>query len=251
MLCGGALALSITAANAADLPVKAPAYVPPPVAIYNWTGFYVGVNAGYGWGEIDNVARPSPIVNVAPFTLSSSPEGFVGGIQLGYNWQTGNFVWGFETDFQGTTLDHTAARAPMTTLAGVPFPGSSSRFTAGIDWFGTVRGRLGVTFMPELLAYVTGGFAYGDVSVSSVTNLPSVPSRYTGSASSTETGWTVGGGLEYGFGNWSAKIEYLYVSLSSPSFIAPRTPVVAGANLRHSVGDFDLNVVRVGLNYRF
>ena len=255
VLCAGALAFSVTAANAADLPIKAPAIVPPPLPVFSWTGFYIGVNAGYGWGELDDAVSPLPspaAFGAAPFTVRPEPEGFVGGIQFGYNWQTGNFVWGLEADFQGTTLDETKTRAPLSTAAGVPVPGWNSRVKAELDWFGTVRGRLGVTFMPELLAYVTGGFAYGDVKVSSRTTFtPAAPFTYVGSGSSTETGWTVGGGLEYGFGNWSAKVEYLYVSLSAPSHVALPLAANPPFRLRHSVGDLDLNIVRVGLNYRF
>jgi outer membrane immunogenic protein len=247
MLCAGALAFSVTAANAADLPIKAPEIVPPPLPVYNWTGFYIGVNAGYGWGEIDDAVTPlpQPGFGFPPFSVGSEPDGFIGGIQLGYNWQTGNFVWGIETDFQGSTLDET------TTLAlGPPAPaGTNQRVTTELDWFGTVRGRLGVTFMPELLAYVTGGFAYGDVTVSSRLTAPAI--SYVGSGGSTETGWTVGGGLEYGWGNWSAKVEYLYVSLSAPSHVALPRPANPPFRIRHSVGDLDLNIVRVGLNYRF
>jgi outer membrane immunogenic protein len=255
VVLGAALAFcAVTASVAADLPVRGPVYAPPPpVAIYSWTGFYIGINAGYGWGELDNAAVGTPI-GVFPgnsFSVRSDPAGFVGGVQIGYNWQTGTFVWGLEADFQGTTLDETVVRGPLLVL-GLPVAGSNSRVTTELDWFGTIRGRLGVTFMPELLAYITGGFAYGDVSVSSrTTYVPGLPAAiFTGAASSTETGWTVGGGLEYGFGNWSAKVEYLYVSLSAPSYVA--LPGVATPfRLRHSVGDLDLNVVRFGLNYRF
>jgi len=253
LVLGAAFAFCAASASvAADLPVKGPIYAPPPpVAIYNWTGFYIGVNAGYGWGEIDDAITPlpQPGFGFPPFSVGSEPDGFIGGIQIGYNWQTGNFVWGIETDFQGSTLDET------TTLAlGPPAPaGTRQRVTTELDWFGTVRGRLGVTFMPELLAYVTGGFAYGDVTVSSRTRFAPGPAfTYVGSGSSTETGWTVGGGLEYSFlGNWSAKVEYLYVSLSAPSHVAlPQAPN-APFRVRHSVGDLDLNIVRFGLNYRF
>ena len=250
LLCGGALALSITAANAADLPMKAPAIVPPPIPVYNWTGFYMGINAGYGWAEIDDAVTPlpQPGFGFPGFSVSSEPDGFIGGVQIGYNWQTGSFVWGLEADFQGSTLDETSVLR-----LGAPAPiGSNSRVTTELDWFGTIRGRLGVTFMPELLAYVTGGFAYGDVTVSSRTTFtPAPPFTYVGSGSSTETGWTVGGGLEYGFGNWSAKIEYLYVSLSAPSHVALPLAANPPFRIRHSVGDLDLNIVRVGLNYRF
>jgi outer membrane immunogenic protein len=230
--------------------------MPPPAPTYNWAGFYIGFNVGYGWAKIDRVATPSPVgvFNSPAFTVGSSPAGFVGGVQLGYNWQFDSFVFGAETDFQGTTLGGSVGVGPLRTLAGVPFPGSNSRLTTELDWFGTVRGRLGVTtFVPELLAYVTGGFAYGDVKISSRTTfLPGAPAGiFAGSRSTTETGWTVGGGLEYGFSNWSARVEYLHVSLDAPSYdafpLAPNPPF----RVRHNVSNFDLNLVRFGLNCRF
>jgi len=247
---------TISSGFAADLPAKAPMYSPPPPAIgYNWTGFYVGFNVGYGWGEVDDRVNPLPspaAFNAAPFTVRSSPDGFLGGIQLGYNWQSGSFVYGLEADFQGAGIKDTGVRTPLATAAGVPMAGWNSRVTAEVDWFGTIRARLGFTPIPELLVYGTGGFAYGDVKVSSLTTFtPAPPFTYAGSSSSTETGWTVGGGLEYGFGNWSAKVEYLYVSLAMPNHtalpLAPNPPFA----LQHNVGDLDLNIVRFGLNYRF
>lgn len=257
ILVGMALAVGMVGTSfAADLPVKAPVYSPPPpVVIYNWTGFYVGANVGYGWGSLHNSVAPLPspaAFGAAPFTVSSSPDGFLGGIQAGYNWQSGRFVYGLETDFQGADISDNAVRAPLSTAGGVPVPGWNSRVSTKLDYFGTVRARLGATVTPELLVYATGGFAYGNVKNSSRTTFtPLPPFTYVGSTSSIEPGWTVGGGIEYGFSNWSLKLEYLYVDLNVPSYraspLAPNPPFA----LRHNVNDLGLNIVRVGANYRF
>jgi len=168
------------AASAADLPVRAapPAPIIAAVPVFTWTGFYVGVNAGYGWNPNDSI-----VVNGFRFDLDDE-GGFVGGAQAGYNYQIGSFVVGLEGDIQYADF------------------GGDDRFDFdgdGIldddfntsDWFGTVRARAGVAF-DRALIYATGGFAFAD----------------------NATGWTVGGGLEYAFtNNLSAKIEGLYVNL--------------------------------------
>jgi outer membrane immunogenic protein len=168
------------AASAADLPVRAapPAPIIAAVPVFTWTGFYVGVNAGYGWNANDSIT-------VGGLTFDLDDEGgFVGGAQAGYNYQIGSFVVGLEGDIQYADF------------------GGDDRFDFdgdGIldddfntsDWFGTVRARAGVAF-DRALIYATGGFAFAD----------------------NATGWTVGGGLEYAFtNNLSAKIEGLYVNL--------------------------------------
>ena len=168
------------AASAADLPVRAapPAPIIAAVPVFTWTGFYVGVNAGYGWNANDSIT-----VGGIRFDLDDE-GGFVGGAQAGYNYQIGSFVVGLEGDIQYADF------------------GGDDRFDFdrdGIfdddfntsDWFGTVRARAGVAF-DRALIYATGGFAFAD----------------------DATGWTVGGGLEYAFtNNLSAKVEGLYVNL--------------------------------------
>ena len=241
-------------AAAADLPDE-PAPPPPAPERFDWSGFNVGVNIGYGWGEVDDRVNPLPdpaTFDASPFSVQPSPDGVLGGIQLGYNGQSGSFVYGVEADIQAADINDTDVTTPLADAAGVPVPGWNSRVTAEVDWFGTVRGLLGFTLIPELLVYGTGGFAYGDVKVSSLTTFtPAPPFTYRGSSSAIGTGWTAGGGVAYGFGAWSAKIEYLYVSLDTPSHtaspLAPNPPFA----LRHKVGDIDMNIVRFGVNYRF
>ena len=183
----GLLALGVTTASAADIqrrqvmPAKAPLYTPVPV--YNWTGFYVGINGGGGWGRSDFSA---------PFTGDSfnTSGGLVGGT-LGYNWQMGNVVFGLEGDIDWSNIRGSG------TCAGLS---CSTRN----NWLGTARGRLGYA-IDRVMPYVTGGAAFGDIKTS-VAGL--------GDSSTTKAGWTVGGGIEAAIaGPWTAKVEYLYVDL--------------------------------------
>ena len=176
---------TMTAANAADLPrrhaampTKAPMYAP-----YNWTGFYIGINGGGGFGR-SNVA--------APFTTGSfdTSGGVVGGT-VGYNYQMGQTVFGLEADGDWSNI---RGSAPC---------GALSCETKN-DWLATARGRVGYAF-DRFLPYVTGGAAFGDIK----TNVSGI-----GSGTDTKAGWTLGGGLEAAIaGPWTAKVEYLYVDL--------------------------------------
>jgi outer membrane immunogenic protein len=199
------------AASAADLPARAAPPVAPIIAaapIFTWTGFYVGVNAGYGFVNDDRIFDP-----VFGYVGDDNEGGFVGGGQVGYNYQIGSFVVGLETDIQYADL------------------GSRYRYNAALpgyeeddsdDWFGTVRARAGVAF-GQALIYATGGFAYAD----------------------NGNGWTVGGGLEYAFTpNLSAKIEGLYVNLDADDN-------VYGPGATGGSDNSEFGVVRAGLNFRF
>ena len=191
-----ALALLATsfAAEAADIPRPVYKGVRSVIAYYNWTGFYAGINAGYGWGT-SNWDIPA---------VSNSPKGFLVGGTLGYNYQTGSFVWGLEGDIGWADVK------------GSVDCGLGLTCETANRWLGTVRGRVGYAF-DRFLPYLTGGGAFGSVRAS-INPGPVV------SATDTRMGWTFGGGLEYAFlGNWTAKIEYLYVDLGSfdTGFTAP------------------------------
>lgn len=221
--CVASLVLA-TGAFAADLPnVKgAPVFTPPPVP--TWTGFYLGVNAGYGWGNSNfDVYDPAGLL-VGHAT--ATPRGFIGGGQAGFNYQfpSSNFVLGAETDFDGSTVEGTYS----------PPGGAFVTGTGKLDWLGTARARLGLAF-GNILPYVTGGFAYGRLDSSSA---------FTGfSIGQTLPGWTAGGGVEYAIThNLSFRTEYLYVDLSNQDFQTP-----AGARTAHPT----LNVVRAGLDWKF
>jgi outer membrane immunogenic protein len=256
--------MSISAASAADLARRTYTKAPPPVVapLYNWTGFYIGGNVGGGWSEDSGATRCTEAGVANTFFCQNVPggtingSGVIGGVQAGYNWQAGpNWLIGIEADIQGADIKGS------TTVNG-PFPffgggfGDPATFTASekIDWFGTVRGRVGLTTGPVLF-YVTGGLAYGHARLN--TDLVSVtPFTFPASASVTKAGWTAGGGVEWGFaGNWSVKVEGLYYDLGTTTVSAGPT-VGAGdptvAEFRRGK-DFDLHgaIGRVGVNYRF
>jgi outer membrane immunogenic protein len=214
-VAAAALLTTALAAHAADFPrgaYKAPAYVAPVYA--NWTGFYVGVNAGYGFGK-SNWDVPA---------VSPAPKGFLGGLTLGYNFQTGTWLWGLEGD-----ADYSAMNGSANCVGG-------SCETKN-PWLATMRGRLGYAGWNNWLPYLTGGAAIGNVKATGP----------AGSASKTEIGWTVGAGLEYAmWSNWSVKLEYLYVDLGKFDCGSACSGVAGTDNV-----SFNANVVRAGLNYRF
>ena len=219
ILTGMAAAVLLAAplgAKAADLPrpsYKAPAYVAPAYA--NWTGFYVGLNGGYGFGKSDwDVPAVSP-----------SPKGALAGGTLGYNLQTGMWVWGFEGDFDWSNIKGSATC------------GTGDCETKN-DWLGTARVRLGYAGWNNWLPYITGGGAFGSIKASN---------SAASSASKTKFGWTAGAGVEYAFlGNWSAKLEYLFADLGSFDCGSACSGGVTTDNVT-----FKTQIVRVGVNYRF
>lgn len=251
-LLASVAAVAISAsAQAADLPVSVPASVPQTVVpLYNWTGFYVGLNAGYSWmnGDARYTGGPAGALAVLPGGYGIEADGFIGGGQLGFNYQINQFVVGIEADIQYTDLEG------RTTITSVFGGGATSIGTAstGLDWLGTVRGRVGFAF-DRFLVYATGGLAYGDVSISGSTIDNFVPAfGYAGSRSETRTGWTLGGGVEWGFTqNVSVKLEYLYYDLGTVDLtLSPTTLGAAGTVLtqRH---DIDGHIIRAGVNFRF
>lgn len=211
-----------------------------PVMNYDWTGFYIGAQAGYGWGntEYSYPGDPSPPPG-SPFNgnpVGLDYDGMVGGGTLGYNWQHDSIVLGVEADLSlsGMSDDKTENSAPC----------FEQGCSADVNWFGTGRLRLGYA-IDSIMPFVTGGVAAagleGEADNGACEDGPGDDCGFD----ETEWGWTVGGGIEWGFAdNWSAKAEYLYVNVGSPEFSA------SGSD-QASADDFDFSVVRVGLNYRF
>lgn len=236
-------------AFAADLaiPVKAPP--PAPVPVYNWTGFYAGLNIGGGWGQASNNFNFAPATGgVFPIaTDSSHPDGVIGGGQFGYNWQTGSMVLGIETDIQGSGQRGSAtAPGAVATCA----PGCTISETDKLTWFGTTRGRIGAA-SGGWLAYVTGGAAYGGLKSTGV-ELVALGGQVPFSNSTTRAGWTIGGGVEAALiGNWTWKVEYLYMDLGTANFATPVPvpPFLAGNDTQAM--HFTDSIVRGGLNLRF
>ena len=265
------------AAQAADLPTRkeapAPVFVPPP---FTWTGFYVGVNAGGIWSSGSrNATLIDPGVvwlsNYFPGGIGNNQSGFIGGGQAGYNWQSGAFVFGVETDFDGTSLGKTFnyASAPFgSVINGVPIPtalvGDSLyvHAKANLDWLGTARGRVGFVATPDnrLMFYGTGGFAYAGGSSNFNVYDQTQGFFWGGSPSSSRTGWTLGAGVEYAItNNITIKGEYLYVDLGSQSITT--TGNLAAINFFNAAGlplpyatakiNYDASIFRAGVNYKF
>ncbi len=219
-----------------------------------WTGFYIGANAGYGWGTTtDNLIGYPPfnwaIFNIAPgvpATFDHTLGGFIGGGQAGYNFQTGSFVFGVEGDFSFSNIHDDLVRTGLDGI-GTYFEDPESQ---KLKWLATVRGRVGIAATNQLLIFATGGYAVGSVYISTAYTYP-FSITYSGDATTTKSGWTAGGGAEYALGtNWSVKLEYLYVDLGKASSIG--TPKPPNGNLHtEATVDTRVSIVRIGINYRF
>ena len=241
-------------AIAADLPTaKGPAPAPYFAPIFSWTGFYAGLNAGGAFtnSNLNSTPQPQPGFGARPFSQSISSDAFIGGGQIGYNYQTGPFVIGAEADFQGSSLNKSSVLNGLPNGAGVIIPAWNNVGRERMDWFGTVRLRAGFA-IDRALIYATGGLIYGDVKSSSLTTYtPLAPFTYSGSSSSTRAGFTVGGGVEYAFtNNWSAKLEGLYFDMGKQSYVAAPLAPNAPFSVAHS-SDLTGGIFRVGLNYKF
>jgi outer membrane immunogenic protein len=221
-----ALAIAASTAHAADLPSRyapAPAYNALPV--FTWTGFYAGLNAGYGW----NVGTSRYYDPAFGAVAGRRGGGFVGGAQAGYNYQFGMFVVGAEADLQYAAVGNKGASYGTTY-----FPGDSD------GYFGTIRARAGVAF-DRAFVYGTGGFAYGDIGGNK--GRDAVLGYHTGNE--TNGGWTLGGGAEYAItNNITAKVEGLYVDLDT------KDNYVLGGRARVD-RDAEFGVFRAGVNYKF
>jgi outer membrane immunogenic protein len=188
---------------------------PPTISTGHWAGFYAGGNFGAGLGRNNSTLAVGAPIGPFAESFDVSPRGWVGGGQVGYNWQAGNVVYGIEADLQATTQESTQ------TCAMACIPGSLMALKQELPWFGTVRGRLGYT-VGQGLFFVSGGYAYGEVK-NKVTELFGATPATTVSFSETKGGFAVGGGVEtpvpnffgWRFPNWTTRTEYLYVDLGS------------------------------------
>lgn len=245
-------AFGSASAFAADLAprsyTKAPALSEP---VSSWQGVYIGGNIGYGWGRgtTDFSFIPAPLdLLLANTTLANKPKGVIGGVQAGYNWQTGSLITGFEADVQGSGISGSVQPTllPIDPLFGVTPTAKSDQ---NLTWFGTVRGRVGVTATPNLLIYATGGLAYGQIDASAnLRYLAITVFNFPASVSKIKAGWTAGGGAEWMFAhNWSTKIEYLYLDLGDVSAFGA-VPAFARVGYTWHTQD---HIVRAGVNYHF
>ncbi len=318
LLAGIALTALATGAMAADL---SPYYKAPLIGpAFTWGGFYVGANAGYAWSNDDvalgttsttsgqqngsstptrdtllGAATAASIAASVPGNFATSPHGFLGGGQLGYNFQSGWFVYGVEADLDQADIKGSESLTGVGTATGPVFPfrrGTPIALTSttsayaeqNLDWFGTVRGRLGFTVWDRLLIYGTGGFAYGEgdstanystvqcanfhtrfigLTCSNSNTIVTGPTDAGGSGSSGLTGWVYGAGLEYAFlPGWSVKAEWLHYDLGTLDYsLSPSVftfQAVFGSLHTHTVttsstasANYEGDLARIGLNYKF
>jgi outer membrane immunogenic protein len=209
--------LTVGAAQAADLSVSPLYKAPPQVAapVYNWSGFYIGGNAGGAWATSSWTTAGN---------ISNATGGVAGGT-AGFNFQTGHAVFGLEGDVDWANVKGTTTS-----------PGCPAGCTTNEDWLATARGRAGYAF-DRVMPYVTGGVAFGDIKASTP--------GFAGQAQ-TNTGWTAGGGVEFALtNNWTAKAEYLHVDLGNMN-CGFNCGVTANNNV-----SLREDVVRGGVNFRF
>jgi outer membrane immunogenic protein len=208
--------LTVRAADLGEPSYKAPAYFEP--SFFTWSGLYIGINGGYGFGNSNWTDRTG--ATTGDFDIEG---GLVGGT-IGFNLQTGTWVWGLEGD-----IDASGIKGTDTATCGTPGCGTRN------DWLATARGRIGYGGFGNWLPYITGGAAFGDINATTG----------AGSATTTKVGWTVGGGFEYAFmGSWSTKVEYLYADLGKATCSSPTCSPDLDVK-------FHTSIVRLGLNYRF
>jgi outer membrane immunogenic protein len=256
----GVLALPAMAADMNPAPVYRAPPPPVPVAIFTWTGCYIGGTVGGVWGSSTDTWAPAApalggftpagaaaIASQTATTLSSS--GVTGGVEGGCNYQyTPWLVLGIEADWQATGLS-------ASNNGAVTVGGASAPFTQSFNshWLSTVRGRAGYAAGPWLF-FASGGVAIANTSFSDTISIPGLaPGVNSVSQSQTSSGWTVGGGVEWAFApNWTVKGEYLYVDIPGVTFASVNSnPLLPLATITHTHGDLKENIARVGVNYKF
>lgn len=269
-------------AGAADL---APVRKAPAAPVYSWTGFYVGANAGYAWGDPTGTFTPNDLAIVqatcggvlgstCPPAASFKTKGGLFGVQAGYNLQVGaSGLVGVEADVDWSKINGSGTSTFL--MQPALFAGTSTfTLNQNVRWFGTVRARVGLLATSQLLLYGTGGFAFGGINETAVLNAQQGPNNiqgfgagvgfscspiavatncFNGTSNRTGFGWTAGGGLEYAVGaNVTVKAEYLYVSLGNSSFAAVFTAPVIFAPSSFTVAErVSFHLARLGLNFRW
>lgn len=219
-----------SAAAAADLGGSIKDSVPyyaPPVSVFSWTGFYAGLQTGYAWGKSD-FSFPNGLGSG-----SSDPEGWIGGGYGGYNWQSGNFVFGIEADIEAGD-------------AGGSFssPGGVIVGSTDLNWQGSIRGRMGVA-ADRTLFYITGGWAYGEADVDGAAIIG--PLLFTGSDSANLSGWTLGGGIEYAVStNFTVRAEYRFTDFGDVSLNLQN-----GATTANLPIEVETQTFRIGAGWKF
>jgi outer membrane immunogenic protein len=243
--------------HAADMPVKAPPS-PPPVAAPSWTGFYIGGDLGGAWTRNTGTFNPLPTPAAFGFNPATGGDGgsaFIGGFHAGYHYQFAPaWVAGLEGDWSWTSAGGSFSQPWITFPAGPVFPTANSTVSSRLDWVSSLRGRFGYLVTPNVLAYATGGVAWGKFDYTAI-SINNVPGGYiaTAAPSSIQTGFTLGGGLEWAMtNNWLVRAEYLYYRFSgAPNIAAAPPPIFGGFLSGFAWSSTNVSVARAGLSYKF
>jgi outer membrane immunogenic protein len=251
-----------TPALAADMALKAAPAPMAPACV--WCGWYIGLNAGWVGSTRNNITNTGTdtgggglgsalVIGSIPTSVSDRLSGFIGGGQIGYNWQISNWLVGLEGDFDGVSAKKTTSVVFPGSILSVPL---TTTYTRQLDWLSTVRGRVGVVALPNLLLYVTGGVAIGEVKTGNAFICPtcgppaSTEATTTNSNNTTRAGGTVGGGVEWMVApHWSIKAEYLYADLGRTNSTITYT-YGPTSTLTSSVRN-SYNIARAGVNWHF
>lgn len=229
---------------------------PPASGTHDWSGGYIGGHLGYGWGKGDTRFDPLPsaaaFINMQPVTLRVRPRGILGGGQLGFNWQFGNFVVGAEGSLSVSNIKKTTTVTPIIQNNGTPFPGAGFQSASQkIKWLGSIRPRIGGAF-GNVLVYGTAGFAFARVNYAATTDFrPVGTTQYPAALSSNRNGWTAGGGVEVAVNtNWSVKGEYLYYDFGNTSATVSAIPSLPPFQVMYT-WQTKLHTFSGGVNFHF
>jgi outer membrane immunogenic protein len=244
LLAAACAIISVQVASAADMPTKAPAYAP--IAIYNWTGFYVGGHGGYGWGSNQSTATSATTSFPVGFVFDRANEsGALAGGQLGFSYQIANWVLGVEGDYSWANI-----KGDETSFS--PLIATHTLSNSKLTWLATATGRIGYAWN-NWLPYVKGGVAWthNDGDTTTINNVSGAVTA-TASGSETRSGWTVGAGVEYGFwNNWSARLEYDYLDFGTTGVSRTFTSGALIGTTATRNNELHVSVVKAALNYRF
>jgi outer membrane immunogenic protein len=254
VLAGAALAVIAVPAIAADMtPARMYTKAPMPTPAFTWTGFYLGANIGGGWAQVtDSGTAVVPGIGTVNASPSSTASGVIGGGQIGYNWQAGNFVFGVEADIDGSGQQSTNTGLCSTAVCGAI--SASVTATDKVEDFGTARGRIGFAF-DRWMIYATGGASWQTINTNYVATVAGITIPLA-NPTTTQAGYAIGGGVEAALwgNNWIGGLEYLYLdtgtfSTGTASLAAiPRAPV--GSTLA-TTARVQNNIVRTRLSYKF
>jgi outer membrane immunogenic protein len=229
----------------------------PLVAVYNWTGFYIGADVGGAWTHGDaytSFVQPAGGgVGFGAFNQTSTlnSSGFIGGLYAGYNWQTSNMVFGLEADISGLANSNVSATAPNIAFPGGALLAGGFNFSRSQDWLSTIRGRIGYLVTPSALLYVAGGVAFGQNHYAA-TYTESGGGVWRTDFKKTQVGYTIGAGAEWMLSqNWLVRAEYLYISLPGASSVTTSTAFAPTFVVPFNWNRTDEHIARVGVAYKF